>query len=217
MKTLLTSTALVAIIATSATADQTGTTYWTGNTNNLSAGCYFIENSNGTMEYSESQNGGVVTGVWKTTDAADVKIVVRQDNTRSTPAVTQFVQVDPLKEDGSATGGEVFQTDSNGAAVAGTVIPAVVDYKVSGIVSTVDAPTDWTTNVESSYIQASPRIRGLSGVVDIDIQGTATITTSSTQRDLVDANAEYRVRHLITCFNKIAGDDIEDYTTITAP
>ena len=208
MKTLLTSTALVAMIATSASAtsaNQTGTTDWAGDTDHLTPGCWFVANEDGAMEYTETTNNSAVTGVWTTTDAADVTIVVRQDN--DTPANnTTGVTVVPVKADGITPGETIFQVDDNGDLVAGTEIAADIKYNVSGNSSSVvSKPTGWNESIAENEVKVNNS--GHSGQIDLDIAGTATILDAN----LANANADYRVRHLITCFNTGTGS-IPEYT-----
>jgi Asp-tRNA(Asn)/Glu-tRNA(Gln) amidotransferase C subunit len=210
MKTLLTSAALAAMMTTSAMANQTGTTDWGGNTNHLSAGCWFVTNANGIMEYTETTNGTAVTGVWTTTDAADVTIVVRQDAADSANT-TSGVSVVPVKADGTTPGETIFQVDSNGNLVSGTEIAADIKYNVSGNSSlVVSKPTGWNESITENEVKVNNS--GHTGQIDLDIAGTATIADAN----LSNANAEYRVRHLITCWN-IGTGSIPDFANTTPP
>jgi Asp-tRNA(Asn)/Glu-tRNA(Gln) amidotransferase C subunit len=211
MKTLLTSAALAAMMTTSAMANQTGTTDWGGNTNHLSAGCWFVTNANGIMEYTETTNGTAVTGVWTTTDAADVTIVVRQDAADSANT-TSGVSVVPVKADGTTPGETIFQVDSNGNLVSGTEIAADIKYNVSGNSSlVVSKPTGWNESITENEVKVNNS--GHTGQIDLDIAGTATIADAN----LSDANAEYRVRHLITCWNNGTGSIPDFANTAPAP
>ena len=206
MKTLLTSTALVAMMTTVAVADQTGTTDWNGDTDHLNPGCYFASNTDGVMEYAESESNGVITGVWTTTTAANVKIVVRQDAANSANNTTG-ISVVPAKEDG--TPGEVVFS-----AVDGDEIPADVQYTRD--LGGLSAPTNWYEGQSSNKRIAVNAVinGGVSGLVDIDVAGTATITAQSgtSNNDLPNANEDYVVRHLITCYNGSTSDPIATYT-----
>ena len=208
MKTLLTSTALVAMMTTVAVADQTGTTEWRGDTDHLNPGCYFASNTNGVMEYAESESNGVITGVWTTTTAANVKIVVRQDIANPDNNTTG-ISVVPAKRDGTP-GEEVIGT-------FGDPIPADVVY--TSPLGGVSAPTNWTQGQSTNKriaVNAYQGLTGVSGLVDIDVAGTATITaqSGSTNNDLPNAKSDYAVRHLITCFNNGTGS-IPAYTAPT--
>jgi hypothetical protein len=205
MKTLLTSTALVAMLATGAMANQTDTVDWEGNTDDLTAGCSFIANTNGTMKYTETLSGTTLTGVWTTDNAADVTIVVRQDAADANNNTTG-VTVVPVKADGTTPGETIFQVDNSGAFVGGTEVAATIDYTATGNASSVVLkPTGWNESIAATEVKVNNT--GNSGVIDLDIAGTATLDAGV----VADANGDYRVRHLITCFNN-GNSTIGDYT-----
>ena len=192
MKTLLSSAALVAVMASGASA--AGYTHWVGNTttNDFDAGCTFVTNTNGTYTYDESSE------TWTVNDAADVTIEVR-----NSPAVTVgYIQVEPVNKAGDTVGGTVWSATDEW--------DADVDYTTS----TVDMPPNWgvpasTSPLTQIYIQdtgsyASP-VNPTSGIVDIDIDGTATITGFGAN-EIIDAGTEYRTSHMITCMQAPATD-----------
>jgi hypothetical protein len=184
MKTLLSSAALVAVMASGASA--AGYTHWVGDTtnNNFNPGCTFTTNENGVYTYDES------TKTWTVTNPADVTIEVR-----NSPTVTVgYIQVDPVNKAGDTVGGTVWSTTDEWTA----------DVLYTGSVITKPSPWDQpapTGNYNKIYLEDTGSFAGVnptSGIVDIDIDGTATITGFGTN-EIIDANTEYRTSHMITC------------------
>lgn len=187
MKTLLSSAALVAVMASGASA--AGYTHWVGNTttNDFDAGCTFVTNTNGTYTYDESSE------TWTVNDAADVTIEVR-----NSPAVTVgYIQVEPVNKAGDTVGGTVWSATDEWAAD--------VDYTTSSFTT----PPNWGTPTTGNpfpnkiYLQDigsynTTTVNPTSGTVDIDIDGTAKITGFGAN-EIIDADTEYRTSHMITC------------------
>jgi hypothetical protein len=190
MKTLLTSAALAAMVASSASATtiRTGVATWGGSTNNLGPACDFIQNDAGVMEFDES------TMTWTTTTAAIVRIKTRLTNDANNDPVTNNIKVEAAKKDGVTLGEEVFNTASGSTEVHA----ADIKYNASGNASTVVGPAGYnaaSVNVNDNNINIGST-GGNPGVYTINISGTAKITDSNA---VLNSNADYRVNHLVTC------------------
>jgi hypothetical protein len=219
MKTLLTSTALVAMLATSAMANSltsTNTVDWAGNSGNGSTpidtvACTFVQTTDGTMEI------GADGKTWTTTAAATVELLVRNgyaDGNAGTGAnpfdfkyALDKITVQPVKKDGTTLGGSVWE-------VGGTAeYSAVVDYTDTLAAVVTAKPAGWTnTNVTVVSDGQSPASDKLeitqtgaeSGTVEIKLGGTATVDLPA--NTVLAANTEYKVTHLVTCMqNGTAG------------
>jgi hypothetical protein len=219
MKTLLTSTALVAMLATGATANtlsSTNTVDWAGNSGGGGNGtdtveCTFSENTEGTMTYNETDKK------WTTTVDASVKILVRNGYGDATGLVAggnpfaykyalDKITVQPVNKDGTTLGGSVWEVGGSNAEY-----PAAVDYNDGAVVT--DKPAGWTSvsvtpgtdnqTVESETLEIT-QTDATSGYVTVSLGGTATVALPT--NTVLDANTAYKVRHLVTCMqNGTAG------------
>ena len=214
MKTLLTSTALVAMLATGAAANtltSTDSVYWRGNTgdndNIDKVQCTFSDNVEGVMTYNESNK------TWTTTSDATVKVLVRNgyadtgSNTGTSPFdlkyALDYIKVEPVKKDGTTKEGSVYEVGGNNAEYDAKVL-----YDNTGVLSAT--PSGWTA-VTATVANDAPDGRSdtitvedpngdttQSGYVTLSIGGTAELTGLGAN-DVLDANADYKVRHLVTC------------------
>ena len=192
MKILLTALTTTVLLASSASATVIGSGQapWNGDTNNLPTGCTFMENEPGTMKYDDA------TAEWATDLAAYVKIKTRKSNSTGDP-VTNNIKVDPVRKDGTTLGGEVFSTTSG----TSLVYPATINYTAtsSAAVTTLDpssviGPAHISTNINTNGIQIG-NVNQSGGVIHIDIGGTAKLASGT----VIDANTDFRVKHLVTC------------------
>ena len=226
MKTLLTSTALVAMMSTSAmantlssstTVDHVGNT-GTGGTPIDTVACTFVDTSDGTMTYAENRDtdgnptGG---GVWTLNDDATVKLLVRNGYGDATGAggtspfdykyALSGISVQPADKNGDATPtyqGYVITADGS------VEHEANVDYTETGIV--IAYPGTGAPTVSRAFTSAGELITvsaagdNLSGYYKLKIGGTATLPAADGV--ILDANTTYKVRHIVTCIqNGTAG------------
>ena len=234
MKTLLTSTALVAMIATSATANPlttTGTVDHVGNTGDGNnpidqVGCTFVETTDGTMEI------GADGKTWTLANDATVKLLVRNgygdnagannlDNS-TTPSHYDFkyalgnITVQPVSKDGATVKGSVWSADDE--------FDATVDYDDAVADLVTGNPAGWsnvsvavgttaTTGSETLTITADT---AQSGTVNLSIGGTAVVDLPA--NTVLDANTTYKVRHLVTCMqNGTSGQWVGGVDTTPTP
>jgi hypothetical protein len=214
VKTLLTSTALVAMMLMATTASAAinpttvvgtpATTHWVGteDTSVLPNMCQFTQNTNGVMKLDNDKQ------TWKTDatggSAAVVKISFRgvskiKVEADDTTSIAGQVQVPQLP-----TGnGVIYETPAVNFTTG--AFDADVTYKGSkisiikdGANSSIKSPV--TRNVEtfewtSSEFIATGTPDVTAGVATVTIAGKATPTGTA----IYDANAQYRVPHKITC------------------
>jgi hypothetical protein len=215
MKTLLTSTALVAMLATGATANtlsSNDTVDWAGNSGDGNNGistvaCTFVETVDGTMEI------GADGKTWTTTADATVEILVRNGysdatgannlDTSTNPGHYDFkyalgnITVEPVSKDGATVKGSVWSVDDE--------FDAKVDYDNAVADLVTNNPANWsnvtvtpgtttTTDSETLTITADT---AQSGTVRLSIGGTAVVALPT--NTVLDANTEYKVRHRVTC------------------
>ena len=220
MKTLLTSTALVAMMSTSAMAFTAGpsTTFdWQGDssdgTNGVVAECTFTGNTDGTMEL----NADKVT--WETTTAASVTVTAR-NGSKATDMRIGSIVVDPVQSDLTTQGGQLQQLDAANNVV--DTWDAEVDYEdtMGG-----NTPAGWTLLVAPAIISNSSvgnsdmavftdneAINGktanlTSASWKIELAGTATPALGS--NEVLDGNTKFRVQHRVTCFTDTLDVDLD--------
>lgn len=195
MKNLLTGTALIAtLIAGNVSA---ATIHWKGNTtnNNFTGGCKFVENTNGSYNYTET------TKTWAVDDAADISILVRQDPDNN--LIVSYIEIVPVKYDGTPGGsvwgpGGVDEWEADIDYEAGTV-PSKLDGVLQNWLFTSGSNNGITAEkIQIIDSSANTAVKGTSGVLGFDIGGTASMTLGT--NELIDADTEYKTSHMITCF-----------------
>ena len=210
MKTFTTiASALVLMSTVSASAavvGNAGTSHWTGNEDStvLPDMCDFKSNSNGHMDLDTT------TGIWATTNPAEVtieyrninSIVIEADDSKqwqtSHSYDTDGKLVYSLMQSGQPGNGVIHGHNIDPADTHGEVFDADVDYNGTTVVFTQDGGkvTGTRTSAGGGTFTANvPRWQEFAGFATIEIRGTAKPTGEA----IYSANNDYHVPHKITC------------------
>ena len=209
MKTLLTSAALAAVLATGASANIVANPTHTNSPANQWVGietatvlpdmCNFVSNVSGHMDLDPA------TGTWTATTPSKItveyrnvaSITVEPDNRKSYQKNFSYDANGALVENAN-TGNGVIHGHAMGTR-HGETFDADVDYAGSTYKDTQDGgtlATTWkTVNAGDAFTFNSAYGDDFAGIAELEIRGTATPTGIA----IYTANEEYYVPHLVTC------------------
>ena len=213
MKTLLTSAALAAMLATSASAFTSptvaGTAVWNGQSPTIGDTCSFQTNTPGKMNYDKNTYTWSTEGGDGTAAVVELLLVKQAGNN---PIYPKNIKVEPAVWDGNSmrAGGSTIDihngnSTSNPLSVPTEIHKATVDYgDPTGGPSKVELDTgngfsvitgQGATKVNTNSIEIDDQ-GNINGVLKITVGGSA---VHNAQPPVLTSAEDYQASHIITC------------------